>query len=755
MTDLSSATSIPAAALLAVLSVASSMAYAQTAGEEPKSTGIEEIVVTAERRESSAKDVPLSVSAISADTLESFNITNVQSIAQLTPSMSFGTVAVYGQPFIRGIGSELNTPGGESSVALYVDGIYQARNILLAQALNNVERVEVLKGPQGTLYGRNATGGAISIITKTPEPGFGAKFSATAGNGGLVATNARITGGTDILAGSISAYTRQTDGFYRNLITGNKVDDRDDYGAMGKVVWNPTDDSSLTLALDISRLGGMYGSVTSQLGTPGVNVAASAVPGAQFSAEPFRTYTNDEEQLYIRVESKGASANWRTRFDGFDLVLLGGYRDLRTRSATDADSSSAGLIYFNQYGKGETYQMASGEAQLISNGTGPLSWLVGAVYLEDRAHNRVRVVQELTEAIPGLVGLQVFIDDIPKTRSSAVYGEVGYKFGEQERWNVKAGGRWVDETKSISDASLTLNFANGALILPPTLSPNVSKSWDDVIGNASISYKISDDSTTYLRFSQGFKSGAFSANSPEAPPADPESIDAIELGIKSEIMNGLARWSAAAFFMKAKDLQVNRIGNDGGSLFQNAANAEVRGVEAEITAAPATGLILQASLGYLDTEYTNYPNAQAYVPCADYGIAVISNCIAGAAGNPAAAVPAPDLSGKELIRAPKLTGALLARYEMPLSKGTLAWDGMVSYTDNFFFDPINRVEQGSYALLDASVTYRTNGERWWISAWGKNLSDENYLDFVIPTDTGDFGHYAEPRTYGLTIGLEF
>jgi iron complex outermembrane receptor protein len=209
------------------VSVDSVMAATETAAGDTDQTatgGLTEIVVTAQRREQRLQDVPITVTAVDQAAIDSQGLTQVESLALVNSSFVPGTQIGYGQPYIRGVGSSIVTPGTESSVALYVDGIYQSRNFALEQNLTNVERVEILEGPQGALYGRNATGGVINIVTKTPKEGLDGDIEQTVGNYGLLETKGYIEGGNSTVEGSLSGYTRQHSGYYTNLTYGDKVD---------------------------------------------------------------------------------------------------------------------------------------------------------------------------------------------------------------------------------------------------------------------------------------------------------------------------------------------------------------------------------------------------------------------------------------------------------------------------------------------------------------------------------------------------
>jgi len=749
---LRSKSSLGVAIGLALQGAASTPAIAQAPAA---GSGLEEVVVTATRREESVQDIPISVTAISAETLDAFGISSTDTVALLTPGLTFGTQVLYAQPYIRGIGSDLTSIGTDTSVAMYVDGVYQARAYLLFQNLNNVERIEVLKGPQGALYGRNATGGAINIVTRRPEAGFTGDIEATGGNDNLLAGKAYLSGGSEQFAASFAGYVRNHDGYYENLTTGNDVEEQDDFGGMVKARWTPNDANELTLSVDASNVEGAIGAFASQFGTD--NVLASTVPGACFPSDPHKTCADQEQRVIDNnyQRNRGATARWESEFNPFDLVVVGGWRESKSRSAIDVDASDAPIIWFaNQPPRddgrpGETYEMWSVEPQLISNSDGPFSWLLGGMYLKDEG--------DLFVTIDVLNTISIQTENHFRGEAFAAYAEGSYAFGSDDRWKATAGVRYADETKETRDTSQFFylgGFANGTAT-PPTEYPDQEQSWDDVLGSFSLSYDLGFGNA-YARWAQGFKSGAFNLNSPGTVGVDPENIDSYELGIKTTLADGRVQLNAAAFFYDYKDIQVQSIDSaSGGSIIQNAATAEVKGFEADMRAQLTDRFQLQAGVSYIDGEYTDFPNATVSVPCSSLGIPAPINCTPGDPTSPAAGVPKPDLSGNTMPYAPEFSGNIAAIYTLPVSFGSFEFSALVSHTGDYFFDPVNRLEQDAYTLVNASASFHSLDDRWSIMLWSNNLTDEEYLSFLDPVQFGDFGHWADPQTYGITLGFSF
>ena len=393
--------------------------------------------------------------------------------------------------------------------------------------------------------------------------------------------------------------------------------------------------------------------------------------------------------------------------------------------------------------------MWSVEPQLISNSDGPFSWLLGGMYLKDKG--------DLFVTIDVLNMFSHQTENHFRGEAFAAYAEGSYAFGSDDRWKATAGVRYADETKETRDTSQFVYLGGWAtgVPTPETEFPDQEQSWDDVLGSLSLSYDLGFGNV-YARWAQGFKSGAFNLNSPGTVGVDPENIDSYELGIKTTLADGRVQLNAAAFFYDYKDIQVQSIDSaSGGSIIQNAATAEVKGFEADMRAQLTDRFQLQAGVSYIDGEYTDFPNATVSVPCSSLGIPAPINCTPGDPTSPAALEPKPDLSGNTMPYAPEFSGNIAAIYTLPVAFGSFEFSALVSHTGDYFFDPVNRLEQDAYTLVNASASFHSLDDRWSIMLWSNNLTDEEYLSYLDPVQFGDFGHWADPQTYGITLGLSF
>jgi iron complex outermembrane recepter protein len=735
------------------LSNLGSLATAQDNSSSGDSVALTEIVVTATRRQENLQDVPISVSVVSAAQVENLGIISSQDVALLTPGLTFGSEVLYGQPYIRGVGSSLTTLGTESSVAMYIDGVYQARQYSLVQNLNDIDHIEVLKGPQGDLYGRNATGGAISITTKAPEPGFSGNIEVTGGNYDEKGAKLYVTGGTDTLSASFAGYVLKHNGYYKNLVTGDSVEQENDFGGMVKVRWRVNDRNSLTLSFDASNDEGDVGAFASQFGTN--NVTAVLYPGSCYPFTPHDTCADQQQRIAANnwQRSRGGTALWLSEFDDFDFRVTSGVRNINSASAIDVDASSAPIIYFANQGPrgnpnpGEEFNMWSIEPVLTSKGNGPFSWLLGGMYYRDGGH--------LLVTIDALNLYAQETADSSLAEAYAAFAQGGYRFGPDERWKASVGVRYSDEKKEIYDATqfLYLGGYESGTATPSTGFPNEEKSWNDVTGSASLSYDLGG-ATAYGRWAQGFKSGAFNLNDPGTPAVNPEKINSYELGIKSLLAGGRLELNGAGFYYDYKDIQLESINSQtGGSFTQNAASAKVRGLEGDTRARITTNFQAQLGISLLDAKYSNFPHASVTAPCADYGLDVPENCTPGTA--PIADVPPPNLAGKQMVEAPKIGVNGAVEYAIPVSFGKFDLDALANHSGRYYFDPLNRLQQHPYTVVNASVTLHSLNDQWFFRVWSNNLTNANYVDYISPVQFGDFGHWEAPRTFGGTVGFNF
>jgi len=343
-------------------------------------------------------------------------------------------------------------------------------------------------------------------------------------------------------------------------------------------------------------------------------------------------------------------------------------------------------------------------------------------------------------------------------QAASAFAEAEYSFGADRVWSVAAGARFIREEKEVRDAETTVYVdggpATGGTALEPFDVLGSQREWTEPVVSATLARRLGESANVYARFAQGFRSGSYSHTNPSANPVDPEFNDAYTLGIKSEWLDGRLRANAEAFYYDITDLQVQAFDALEGALTRNGGTGESLGVDGQIAfLSESRQLSVMLDATYLNTEYTDFPDAVVFIPCADLGIeAPPLNCVPGDPTSPAADVPAPDLSGNDMLRAPEWTGSLTVRYELATPIGPLALGSVVRYTDNYYFDPNNRLEQDATTIVNLTATIHSAAvEGVSLTLWANNATDEEYFNTKEPIQFGDFAHWANPRTLGVTL----
>ena len=705
---------------------------------------LEEVVVTAQKRSQNLQDVPLTISAFSAEKIEEYGVTNIQSLATVTPGLVVSSTQGSPSPYIRGVGTRLATIGLGPSVSVYVDDRYIGGGGGALLELPDVERVEVLKGPQGTLYGRNSIGGALRIITKDPGDEWEATVGATLGDYDQRDIEGIISGPiTDNFRVQLAGAWYQRDGYADNLSDeGNdEYDDRDYQTLRGKAIWDITDQASLKWTGSWLERDDTAGFRQNSLdGSPSnIGLTLGGLTGDDGGTVAHNIPGNAESKLYSHDLALDIS------FDSFDFLSLTTYADRDSDAPFENDGGSADWL--GGYTVGDS-QAFSQEFRVTSNSDEPLQWVVAAEYYDTDAQSRTTGVSFRFPVVAEL-GTQTV-----KTESLALLGKITYSFSDQ--WVVSAGARYTDEEKKQGTVPTpgTINLTGGPL---PFESED---SWTEVTPTLNVQ-RFVDFGMFYFTYSQGFKSGGF--NSPantkydgtERPILEPEILDNFELGFKGEFFDGLLRLNGAAYYYDYSDLQVTRAAGDGDTpvlVTQNAADAEVIGLEVDFSWLASENLVLSGGFNALDTEYKDY-DASAKVPCIELG------CGIAGPGTGYGDIFY-DANGESLLRAPELTAFLSARYDMKLDSAAVPIVVSYSYSGEFQYDFIatpstSELEQESVGLLQARISYVPDGASWQVSLWGNNLTDEEFYSEKIANENSLRVNYQPPRTWGVDVRYDF
>jgi iron complex outermembrane recepter protein len=712
--------------------------------------GIEDIVVTAQRREENLQRVPIAVSAIKGEVLEMRGIEQVADLARATPALDFGKASGILQPVLRGLGN-LSTPiGNESSIALYVDGVFYSRLPTAGLDLNNIERVEVLRGPQGTLFGRNSSGGVIQIVTKDAsfEPSMSGQLSY--GRLNIIQGSAYGTAGiSKNIAVDISVSGRsQDDGFGRNVTTGGRSGYEEYFGTRTNILFKPSDQTSI-------RLGGFHTvnyTDTDANTFPGTTRGYESLPLPSAPLPALGFWDKDTNyDIGVKGEQNGASLHIRQALGNITLSSITAYSRTTTKTKDHFDSDFGARDDANAYFSGYL-NLFTQEIQLSSADDGPLDWTGGLYYYHTKArYNAIEFRSPSGNALPPTVqpgGVASFVAGIDSNsrqiaRSYAAYGQATYEIADGLKFT---GGVRFTHDKTSAEGSILLGVVTrvAAGLVPLQLAGASAHVKDDrVTYRAALSYDLTRDTMIYVSHSTGYKAAVFNLLLYNPSPAAAERVSAYEAGIKTKMLENHVRLNAAAFWYDIRNPQV-QIGIGTNLLFSNAPKAQIKGLEAEAEILVADGLTLRINGSYLDAQYRDYPNAVCTPenPNPPFGrVRPFVLC---------------DAAGNRLPRASKFTGAVGVQFKQPTEVGEFLASVDLNHNSGYFFFPSNDLHQKAYDLLEAQITYKPN-DNFSFKIWGKNLTNTKYAyrAFEQAGPVGSPYTAAEPQTYGVTLGFDF
>lgn len=756
-----------------------SPALAEEAGTaEQGSGGLNEIIVTAQRRAENLQEVPIAVSAVTAEALETTGIDTTRDLPQVIPSVQFTRSGPSGLFFVRGVGTTNAAAGEEGANAVYVDGVYMADLGQTINYFNNIERIEVLKGPQGTLFGRNATGGLIHVITR--EPGDTLKADGEFGLGNYETISARAYVGGPIAQGLSAdvAVTKshQNKGWGRNLTRGTKNKFQSFSGIRSKIVARPSDSLKFTLSGDYLQnrdnpVGWRIADGTIGTGLnrgPGV----AGTPAGAIVADDHDTTANNlaltKQKIYGGSLTAEADLGFAT------LTSISAYRKTRTNSDFDVDGGPLPLIRIQFLSGMKSFQQ---ELRLASNDTDPLSWQIGGFFLNTKANNS----SIFSGAAFGTAHQE--IEAKLDSKSYAVFGEATYAITPSTK--LTGGVRYTTDRRHFDASQYTVTAAGvrlpGATVTIPSgqplATPGVQNSrlkYNKLTWRVALRQELADDISVYASANRGFKSGSYSLQNPLNDPYLPQTITAYEVGLKSELFDRRLRVNLAGFHYKIDGYQVRSaaVANPGSSLVLNAATVKVDGIELEFEAAPTDQLRLFGGATLLDSRYGRFGGVgEAFQAPIVYpsisGQTAATTCPAALRGTKNPGVVAAgtwvggyftcfgDVSGNQVSNAPKFAASFGATYTVPVSEtGSLRVTGLYAYNSGYYFEPDNIARQRRFHLFNASVEYRPT-ENVGIELWGRNLGNTDYAAQKITTGTGTVQTNGAPRTYGVNVKFDF
>jgi iron complex outermembrane receptor protein len=756
-----------AAVALSTLLATSSAAFAQQSapGTAPQAaaasdSGLEEIVVTAQRRQENLQVVPISVTAITSKALAATGLGNTLVLTQAVPSVQLtksGNASIF---YIRGVGNASGSTGEEGANAFYVDGVYLADIVQANTEFNNIERVEVLKGPQGTLFGRNSSGGLVNIITKEPGSQFVANGKVGYGNYQTYRAQLYVAGPlNDKISADLALTGRdQKDGWGKNIATGDDTARGYMWGARSKIVFRPTDTIKLTLAGDYERyFDNFYTGFTLVPGAVGI------VPGfgTNTYAGPYNRNSLNPQTESLRIYGTSLTTQADVG-DWGQLTNIFAYREQKSTAYVDSDYQPA---------QGAELYIPSGvkslqeELRLASVERSPLNWQVGGFFY--RAHAFVNGQQSRGVAFGG-VGRGNNLDADMFTHSYAGFGELGYDITHTT--HLTGGIRYTHETRSVHQVRTGFNqataAANAALFLDTNALAAAGKFQNKITANKAtyrfaVRQDITDQVNVYVSYNRGFKSGIYALQSPGGPPVKPQTIDAIEAGFKSELFDRKVRFNGSYFHYKVKDYQVRAAPSAAATpILLNATTVKVDGVEAELTYAPTRDLQFTANGTYLHSRFGTFPNAPFTFPnhASPAAPAAPFSCTNLNPGTPLSGGSITclmDASGNKTPLSPKFSGSISGLYTYHLTDvSELRFNGIVSYNSGYYFELDNRLRQPHFAIVNGSIEYRYN-QNWGIEFFMNNVTNVKYYVTKLGSGLGDHGELNPPRTYGANLKFDF
>jgi iron complex outermembrane receptor protein len=744
---------------------ASTVLYASAsfAEADADASSLQEIVVTAQKRTENIRDVPISITALSASDLEQAGIKSTQDLVDSVPGLHMDRVGDTTLPSIRGITTYPTTAGIESNVALYVDNIYVPDAAVATMDLPDVSRVDVLKGPQGTLFGRNATGGAIQIFTLDPQmTSFGGNVSASYGNYNDEVVKGFVTG--PIIPGlvgfSLSGYQETADSYYHSLTPDVPIPKVNDYTVRGKLLFTPTDDTRVLLTGLISQ----HADPAAMLYEPldGIT-AAKGFPGAIIPTRPWQTASNVPLPDKTTNDIVSAQVNQKTALG--DITVLGAWSESQLLDNTTTGTGAAypaplmGTNYFS-HTKVTSYQA---EVDFASRKFGDFSFVTGANYYNSR---NVWNPDSASSDLPG-GGFALAIFGGQTTSSYAFFGEGTYQF--TDALSLIAGLRYSDDDRSVIG-----NFVYGSIPTSSSYPTWESHNWGSVTQRVSLNYKITPDTNAYFTYSTGFQSGNFDnttipinttpaqcAAANAAKPGScalpnlvqPEKVTAFEIGIKSTPTPWL-RIDAALYDQSLTNMQISVFQNvcntapcppnptvPEGEL-SNAAATSMFGAELNVEAQATHELRFHGGISLLDATFSKYEGASWDVP-APGGVGLVST-------------PAQSADGKQVPRSPKATLDLGATYTKDLPVGQFAFTANGYASERVYYDVGNVFYQPAYATLGLRASFSpVNIPNLNVALWGNNVTNKPVILGNFINSGGALFSYQPPATYGITFAYKF
>ena len=686
--------------------------------------GVQDIVVTAQRRSENAQRVPIAIAAVSAESLANAHVREISDLTFKAPSLNIVSAQGLVKPFLRGVGTQGATAGIEMPVAIYQDGIYIAAAPAPMFGFGDIQRVEVIKGPQGTLFGRNATGGLISITSRDPHENLEVSASATLANYRTHEADIFVGGGltNGVRASLYARYGDRKRGFGTNYPTGlGTYTINYDVDLRGKLLLDPASGTAIKLVGDYVDRDSKVNSTT--------------FFGPNSLLNPYRLRstwdTNSGVEPINHYQGGGGLVDFRQDVGPLQFVSITGYRKSRFAYGVDTDMSPLPVLSSTPIQHDRQF---SQELQLQPLSPGSFKWIVGAFYFNSQAR-----LDHFTKYGGPLSPLPTsnatrFVPSKGTTRSFAGYAQADLEVAPGT--TLTAGLRYTSETRGFNATTLFVRN-NGTTAFSVQSPPDLK--YSRLTWRAAINQKVSERARVYASYNRGFKSGGFNPTQPADPAYLPESIDAYEAGFKSDLANGHIRWNGAGFYYDYTNVQVSTFQNGTTGIF-NGARAHIYGLETTLTFAPDRHFSITGDASYLHSKFTSFPK----------GVRGIRN-----ANGSFTQLVGQDLSGNDTPNAPKLTASVSADLNQDTAIGNLAFSANYYYNDGYFSEADNVLRQKAYHVVNLSVKWTSLDEHLYARVWAKNILNQAITTQLNVTPLGAIVGYQAPATVGVTVGLNF
>ncbi|MCC7410831.1 MAG: TonB-dependent receptor [Gammaproteobacteria bacterium] len=701
---------------------------------------IEEVVVTAQKRESTLQDVPVAITALTASELNAINFSDSSSLATFVPNLQIDSPWGYTNPgiFLRGIGNGDVNAVAASKVGVYQDQVYQGLLVGQNFQLFDLERVEVLKGPQGTLYGKNTTGGALNVSSRRPDGTRNGYLQTDIGDYDYMSFEGAFgLPINDSWSVRVAGVFNQRDGWARNIVDGRDLDDVDNYAARAMLRYQGERlDALLRLTRGRNRTTFRQG----QPDTDGSPFGGATVGGFVNNLPDESVMTTDLD-TFMDVDQDGIALIWDYDFDAFTLTSVTTYDEGDLRALQDADHSPDSII--NIGWRTNSHQVAQ-ELRIANDAAARFDYLFGFFFvdeqIEDGTGSDFRIFADALPAL-GLPVLDVKQDMEQSAQQYALFAD--FNFALNEQWSLNGGLRYTIDQKKFFTVAALIGLNN--VPLPPGAAFTVpltsfDEEWTALSGHVGMEWRPADDILLYAGFSRGFNGGGFNGGAivdpGEAVAFDPEFLNAWEVGAKTTWFDRRLTVNVSGFYYDYSDLQVQVIttspfSNNFIQIIENASDAEIYGSEIEFVAVPTDYLRISGALGLLHSEFVNFQS------------------IVG------------DASGNKLPEAPEIDFSGIVHYERPFRFGNWFVRGEFSYTSERFYNSAENPKVssgGGNEQVNAKVGWISQDESWKVTLWVNNVTDTQYVARALDLADG-FGFvsnwFSDPRTYGAQVAYHF